>query len=1246
MITKTNFRVDGFFRFPPGHAFICLWAIIVVVLMTAQTMADNLEWVADRGFRSAAVRVEKSGKTGFSRLEGKSTGILFTNYISAEQSITNSPLNNGSGLAAEDVDGDGLCDLYFCGLENANVLYRNLGNGRFEDITARAGVSCAGQFSTGAVLGDVDGDGDPDLLVNGLGAGTRLFFNDGKGIFTEQKISGLIQKGGSMALALADIDGDGALDLYVSNFRPTVLVDEPGLRFTVNMVNGKPQIVKVNGMSVATPHLTGRFSISPSGVPLEHGEPDTLFRNSGNGHFIPVSWTDGTFVDEDGKPLSASPFDWGLGIIFRDLNGDGSPDLYVCNDSHSKDAIWINNGKGHFQAIPRLAIRKTSLSSMGVDVADINRDGFDDLLVVDMLSRDHQKRHTQTEGTAPQALPIGTLDNRPQYPRNTLQLNRGDGSYAEIAELSGLDASEWSWTPIFLDVDLDGFEDVLISNGFPFDVRDADAAKRISELKLEGSLSIFEQRFLRRFYPGYASRSLAFRNQQDLTFKETGRAWGLDQEGVSHGMALADLDNDGDMDVVMNNLNGETWIYRNESDAPRVAVRLKGKTGNTRGIGAKIWVFGGAVPMQSQEMICGGRYLSSDQPMRVFAAGNVTNRMRLEIKWRSGKRSVVDGAKANRIYEVDEAGAVDEDQPEKPKERPLFEDVSRLLKHKHHEQAYDDFARQPLLPRKLSQLGPGVSWYDLDGDGREDLIVGSGKGGELGIYLNKGERGFEAVSTGTLIGRCSDDQTTILGWAARPGEPGLLIGQANYESGGTNNVTSYGFWAGGMEEGAALSVRVGSTGPLALGDIDGDGDLDLFVGGRFVPGRYPEAASSWIHRNEGGKFEQPEEWKGLGLVSGAVWSDLNGDGYPELLLACEWGPLRVLRNENGRLKDVTKELGLDKYVGWWNGVTTGDFDQDGRMDIVAGNWGRNTKYEHHREQPARIYFGDFNGNGSVELMEAYFAPETRQVVPWRSFNAVSKAMPWVKERFGTHSAYAGASVAKILGEQFKLAKELTASVLESMVFLNRGDHFEGHALPLEAQLAPCFGVCAGDLDGDGNEDVFLSQNFFAVDAETSRYDAGRGVFLTGDGKGGFVSKTGKTSGIEIYGEGRGSALSDFDGDGRIDLAVAQNGAQTKLYHNLGAKPGLRVRLAGSGSNPTGIGAQLKLKYGARSGPVRELHAGSGYWSQDGAVTVLGMTDMPTALWVRWPGGQETTADLPAGAREITLTQSGELKINK
>lgn len=1246
-------------------------------------------WEAREGYRCRRLEPVGTGKDGFTLLLPEQTGIVFTNLLSEARTLSSQILPSGSGVAAGDVDGDGLCDLYFCGLKTGNRLYRNLGNWRFEDITEKAGVGCTNLDATGAVLVDLDGDGSLDLIVNSLGGGTHIFFNDGKGHFTESKQ--VLNAGlGGMSLGLADYDGDGLLDLYVANYRVNSVADNPDIHYNLRVVDGQMVVASINGRPLTDPEWTNRFlfHISDEGggrVKFSHeelGEPDALYRNVGGGRFEQVSWTGGAFLDEDGKPLSHPPFDWGLSVMFRDLNNDGKPDLYICNDFNTPDRIWINDGHGHFRAIPRLAVRQTPLSSMAIDVADINRDGFDDFFVGDMLSREHRRRLVQRTNLRPEILPIGAIDNRPQYSRNMVQLNRGDGTYAEVAQFAGLEASEWSWTPIFLDVDLDGYEDLLVANGFARDNMNLDALETVQRSSAGQRQSLSSTMQLRRTFPSLATANLAFRNLGGVRFAEVGHEWGFDTQAISQGMCLADLDNDGDMDVIINNLNAGAGIYRNNTAKPRVAVTLRGRSPNTQGIGAKIRVYGGPVPMQSQAIVCGGRYLSCDQAMRMFAAGSLTNRLRIEVDWPSGKQSIVTNAAANYLYEIDETSmalrppvvaansgsTVPGSLPNPTVQNPWFEDVSHLLAHRHHEDPFDDFVRQPALEKRLSQLGPGVCWCDLSGDGWDDLVIGDGKGGKLALFLNDRKGGFKPGRNTLAEPPLARDVTSVLAWPRGTNTPLVLAGSANYEDGQVSGASVQVYDPGSGKLNEVVSNWDTSVGPLALGDLDGDGNLDLFVGGRVKAGRYPEAVNSRIYRGKDGKFVLDEAnskvLEHVGMVSAAVWSDLDGDGFPELILACEWGPIRVFHNDHGRLSTWDEPLTassswfpkhdsqlarhppatLNQLTGWWNGVTTGDIDGDGRMDIIASNWGDNSKYQSHRAAPLRLYYAGINEDDTIGLLESYFEPSMGKYVPERRLDIVAQAMPFLRGKFATYQSFADAGVEEVLGDRLAQTHYLEANWLESTVFLNRGGQFEPRVMPDEAQFAPAFAVIVADFDGDGCEDIFLSQNFFAQEPETSRCDAGRGLWLKGDGHGGLRCVSGAESGVLIYGEQRGAAVADFDRDGRVDLVVSQNGAETRLFRNARGKPGLRVRLKGPPGNPWGIGTQMRVRHGNEMGPVREVHGGSGYWSQDSPVQVLGAAEPPAKLWTRWPGGKSFSVDIPPGAAELEVGIDGKVAV--
>ncbi|HVY69963.1 MAG TPA: VCBS repeat-containing protein, partial [Verrucomicrobiae bacterium] len=1079
--------------------------------------AAELVWESGPGYRSAPLDVPANGQAGFTLLPSTQTGVRFTNDLSDEMVARNRLLEIGSGVALGDVDGDGLVDIYLCHISGGNVLYRNLGNWRFEDITANAGVACPGQASTGCALADIDGDGTLDLLVNSLGGGTRAFLNDGHGHFTEAQNSGLARRFGATSIALGDVTGNGPLALYVTNYRTDTLFDNPpGLRIETR--------VKPDGSTIVEP--AHRFAIlgATKGAPqvVERGEPDCLYANKGGGQFsLFVRWDTPVFQNEEGQPLGAPPMEWGLSAMFRDMNGDGLPDLYVCNDFINwPDRLWLNQGGRGFRAAPRVALRCVSLASMGMDVADINRDGSDDIFVADMLSPRRETRAWQRPDMLAGTVdwPRSNPEFRPETPRNTLHLARGDGTYSEIAQLAGLAATDWTWGVGFLDVDLDGWEDLLVATGSNHDVQDMDALHATASASNRGTVAGRVASWGKM--PRREVASMAFHNRHDLNFEDRSAAWGFDTTGVAQGMAFADLDNDGDLDVVINCLNGAVRLYRNNSPAPRVAVRLKGSSPNTRGINARIKVSGGPVT-QTQEMIAGGRYLSSDDPMRVFAAGPAAQ-LEIEVRWRDGKRSLVQGARPNRVYEIDQATATEEqtaksELADSKSIAPLFEDVSAKLKHIHRAQSFDDFARQSLLPRTLSTLGPGVAWADLTGTGRDDLIIGSGQNERTVIFQNDGKGGFSEWTNVAALKSNPRNQTGLVTLPGADGVTRLLAGQSNWEEASAQIPAVIAFELRSADS-RSLPMAINgltSTGPLALADIDGDGDLDLFVGGRSIGGRYPEPATSLILRNEHGTWMTAQTFTNLGLVSGAVFTDFDGDGAPDLALACEWDSLRLFHNDHGQFAEVTTAWGVASLKGWWNGIAVGDFDGDGRLDLVASNWGRNWRTDQPpgKDSPALLYHGDFTGSGGVQTLLASTDPNLGKITPWRDRKALVTLMPLLAEKFPTYHAYGHASVAELLGDQMSAARELSANTPDAMVFLNRGDHFEARPLQVEAQFAPSFGVSVADFDGDGHQDIFLAQNFFGVDAETSRHDAGCGLVLLGDGKGGFRALGPRASGI-------------------------------------------------------------------------------------------------------------------------------------
>jgi enediyne biosynthesis protein E4 len=1233
---------------PIGHTLsrrICMLGFVCALVIAEGLVAAD--WHTEQGFRWAELPAHQPAKSGFTLVPAETTGLHFTNQLDELSGAANRVLYNGSGLALGDFDNDGRPDIFLCSLSGQNALYRNLGNWQFKEVTTEAGLGAAIPQTRGAVFADVNGDGWLDLLITVTGRGALCFLNDRHGKFSPPTpvLTSASIKYGSTSLALADIDGNGTLDLYVVNYRPDDIRDSGSV--TVSMINGRP---------VMRGAERDRF-LMVRGRLEECGQVDQLMLNDGAGHFTPVSWTNGAFLDETGRALAEPPNDWGLTARFCDINDDLAPDLYVCNDYWTPDRLWINDGHGHFRAAEKTALRKTSASSMSVDFADIDRDGSVDFFVVDMLSRDPRLRKRQSYAQMLRSTPIGAVDDRPQVMRNTLFLNRHDGTFAEIACYANLPASDWSWAPVFLDVDLDGYEDLLIGAGHFRDVQDYDAEQQVRSRQHSWKgftdaaqrQKAFTQELMEHFrlYPMLHMPIGAFRNQGNCTFTEVTESWGLNLAGIHQGLALADLDGDGDLDLVVNDLNAPAMVFQNNASAGRVTVRLRARAPNTQGIGAKVTLLQGAVSNQTTEVTCGGHYQSGSDTAAVFATGSATDGMTLEVRWRSGAKSRISGVKANRVYEIEEGSSLPE--PLLPPERinPLFEDVSGLISHTHHETEFNDYERQPLLPFKLSQLGPGVAWFDLDGDGHDDLVIGSGRGGAPAAFRSDGQGHFAPlpVQPGVVL---PNDLAGLVGVDDGAGGRVILGGTTGYEDKSDCGAMSFRLADKQLTLSGPVAAEIANGSALALGDMNGDGHLALFIAGGVAPGKYPTASPSKLYRFDGHLWKLDAKnsviFDNIGIVNSAIWSDLNGDGIPELILACEWGPIRVYQNRGGALFEATEAFGLKSYAGWWRGVATGDLSNDGKMDIVASNWGLNSPYRASVQQPLTFFYGQLAQPGVTDVIETEYLGTT--LTPRRQFEEMAAALPFLHDGFSTHKAYSEASLEQVLGDRLPLARKVTAVTMTSMAFLNTGTGFRAQELPREAQFAPAFSVNVADLDGDGNEDVFLSQNFFDVQPELARIDAGVGLWLRGDGSGGLAPVPSARSGIRVYGEQRGAALGDYDEDGRVDLVVTQNGAPTKLYHNIGAAPGLRVRLKGPPGNPSGIGAVLRLQFKDRQGPAREIHAGSGYWSQDSLVQVMSTPSTPESLWVRWPGGRVTTTPIPANAREVTVDAEGKAISNR
>lgn len=1188
----------------------CICFIIASVLLSCSIFASSPH-------TARPLLIKASGKTGFQKLTSARTGITFSNSISKERAITNQILLNGSGVTAADINADGFCDIVFGNLSGGFRVYINNGGFRFTDATEKMGSTSSPWASTGVTLADLNGDRLPDLIVNTLGNGSHYYTNSlGQSWVEQPRIGELDSTSGSMSSAIADIDGDGDLDLYVTNYRKSTIRDNP------KQINSKP--IKTH----PTENSKAQFLLETNGNFVELGEADQLFINNGNGVF---SLGSDRFRGPEGRPLSAL-LDWGLSAIFRDLNGDRAPDLYVCNDFSSPDRLWINDGGGRFSHDGERLLPYSSYSSMGVDVADINRDGRMDFFVVDMLSFNRRDRLIRWEKHDPLGVAAGILGGIPQYDRNTMFIARGDGTFYETAAYSGLAASNWSWCPAFIDVDLDGYEDLLLSTGYERDVTNRDVVKAMDDILRRTQPSelsrVSRNESLKT--PPLALSKMAFRNRKDLTFEECSKDWGFSELGFSKGMCFADLDNDGDLDVIVNPSNGPAEIYENQSIAPRIKVRLSGSSNNTDGIGALIEVTGGPNP-QSQEVFAGGRYLSSDEPIRVFAAGSTTNILAIRVIWRNGKVSLVRQAFPNHefiINEPENSSTMPTNLLNTQISRVVFEDKSAWIDYRHSQSIDDDFSRQPSLPFKNSAIGPGVSIVDYDHDGFSDIVIAGSRGSRPALFKNLGGNGFAPFLEKNKPPILLTSQTSITPYYSLDRGSHLnflMLGLAHNETGGANLPKLGYFGTTRIPTLTNVVSRSGGIGVIASADIDHDGHLEVFFGGRPIPGRFPESSQSILARLRSGRWEVDLENSStlgsVGAVQSASFFDANGDGWIDLVTAESWGGIRLFENHQGRLVEMTSDWGLGHLMGFWNSIAPGDFDGDGRMDLIVGNMGSNTDY--NGALPLRIISFDSDHDQIFEVFETTWDSTSNDWVPVRTLDELKESMPDLVARIPSHRAFAeGAwkvAIDAVTGP--KLIREINN--LNSILLINRQNKFNSYDLPMQIQLSPSFGLVVADFDADGNEDIAITQNQRIFRPDRPPAINGEGFLLLGDGRGAFQTLMGRNAGFRVLGEGRGLAVGDLDNDGRVDILAGVLGDSPGIYLNRSDKRGISIRLRGRPENPTAIGAEIRVQDESGNwGPKRVVRLGGGYLSCDDSTQIMGFRGKPRLIKVNWPSGEQ------------------------
>ena len=1167
------------------------------------------------------------GDTLFTKIPPRSSGLTHDNQL-----VLDHPLNRlyhsgfvCGGVAIGDFDGDKKPDLFFASGPKGNRLYRQTGDLSFEDVSAAAGIEGGkNDWGTGASAIDIDNDGDLDLYLCNYDSPNSLFLNNGSGKFREAAADfGLAQIDSCLMPSFCDFDRDGDLDVwlvtnryYRENGRPK---DQP----VEKLPNGKV-IVKAEFKKYYALKKTGPTSYEIDNV----GRPDILLRNDG-GKFTDISKVAG--IQKPGHGLSATWFDF---------DNDGFIDIYIANDFSDTDNLFRNNGNGTFTDVITSVVNYTPWFSMGADAGDINNDGLLDFITLDMAATTHYKSKVSMGEMGSLRFPIEQKFPR-QVMRNCLHINSGTGRFYETAGLSGVSNSDWSWAAKLADFDNDGRVDLFISNGMARDFNNSDINFQTSDQIGQTVWDHYKDT------PEKPEQNLAYRNSGNLTFKDATKDWGLDHVGMSYGAAYGDLDRDGDLDLIVANLNEPPSLYRNNSETGAwLTVRLNGSRSDREAMGALVTIQAGETKHVRQNVPMSG-YLSHNLAELHFGLGDADKIDFLTVRWPDGHLQTLRDLKTNQHLVIT--------QSEKPgpkyqraQPKPMFGYFQGLRGLVHQEKIFEDFDRQPLLPNKLSQPGPGIAFADVDGNGSEDFFIACPQGQSGAIFFNDGKGKFSLKGTAPFDKFENAEDVGVLFFDAdSDGDADLYLSSGGYEYDKGDPLTkdrlflNDGKGAFTPAPNEALPGFTDNSSCVVASDFDRDGDLDLFVGGRVVSGEYPVAANSRLLINEstpGGavKFvEAPAEkapgLKTSGLVTSALWSDANADGWVDLLVAHEWGPIKLFLNKKGNLTEATEEAGLAKHLGWWNSITGGDIDNDGDIDYAVGNAGLNTKYHASHHHPVYIYYGDYSGDGVHRLVEAKYEGDT--LYPGRGKSCSTNAMPHLAKKFTTFHDFASAPLAKIYSpETLSSSQTFTANTLESGFLINDGSgKFTFQALPNEAQSAPIFGLSLCDIDGDGNLDLYAAQNLTATQFETPPFRGGLSILLLGDGSGQFNPVPASRSGLLVPGDGRGLSQTDINGDGRPDFVIAVNNGELRVFTNLIESKSLQIRLQGKTGNPLAAGA--KVSWNDRSA---EIYQGSGYLSQ--STTTLQIPQTTSKIMVTWPDGSQSEHPIPTGNQKLVIKQ--------
>ena len=1066
--------------------------------------------------------------TLFQLLPPGKTGITFKNILKETPKanvLTYEYFYNGGGSAIGDLNNDGLEDVFFTANMGSNKLYLNQGDFKFKDITETAGIGCEEGWKTGVTMADVNADGFLDIYVCFSGKGdpekrrNKLFINNGDLTFTDKAAEfGLNDPAYSTHASFFDFDRDGDLDMYLLNHNVVVIRE---------------------------------FEFAKAKQERHPYAGDKLFRND-NGHFTDISEQAG---------IKGNPLGFGLGITIADINKDGWLDMYVSNDYIEPDYVYINNRDGTFTDRMTEYMQHISYFSMGCDVSDINNDEWPDIFTVDMLPEDNKRQKLLYGPENYEHFALMVLNGFYfQNMRNMLHLNNGDGTYSEIGQFAGISNTDWSWAPLFADYDNDGWKDLFVTNGYYRDYTNRDFLKYKGDYYFEkGKAKEKPDTFqLVSTMTSTPVRDYMYRNNGDLTFTDVSDTWGFQENNFSNGASYADLDNDGDLDLVVNHQNATASVFKNLSreknpDRNYLQIMLTGTGKNSRAIGAKVRVYSGG-NVQYFEYVPTRGFQSSVSDRIHVGLGKANTVDSVKITWMNGGEKTIRNVKANQLLKISEETVTQHSNTEAKNNTPAFSKVDPVINYVHAEQGFNDFKRQPLLLTMLTPCGPVLATADVNSDGKTDVFVGGTQGNPGKIFIQRDNGTFTEGSI-SLPDRFTDADAIFFD-ADGDRDPDLYIISGGYNdyspkdkslqdrlylNDGTGKFT--------IAAGALPEMLV-SKSCIAAKDFDHDGDIDLFVGGRVIPGRYPEAPESFLLINSGGRFENKtasiaKKLSRLGMVTDAEWLDINKDGWEDLVVIGEFMGIEVFLNSQGKtLEQASKKYFDHPLTGLWNKMIVYDFDHDGDEDIVAGNLGLNTQLSASVKEPITLVYKDFDKNGSVDPMLSYYIKG--RSYPFASRDELLDQMYSMRSRYTDYASYSEAQVSTIFSsEDLKDAETLKAVTLETIYLENQQNKFVSHSLPVQAQFSPVYAMSLVDYNRDGNMDVILSGNQSSIRIRMGVIDANFGQLLEGDGKGNFKYVSQSKSGLSIIGDIK--SLQILTAAGKEYLLVGTNNVGLQTY---------------------------------------------------------------------------------------------------